>query len=72
MIFALLHSDGSLWLKSAGRLAERVAAEGCERWRYSRAGRKPVAMPCRRLPFAALDDPELACNLARDALCELG
>ena len=68
VIFALLRSDGSLWLKGAGGFAERVAAEGWERWSHSRAGRKPTAMPYWRLPDAALDDPDHACMLAREAL----
>lgn len=71
VIFALLHSDGSLWLKGAGAFAERVTAEGWERWTYARPGRKPTAMPYWRLPHAALDDPDLACNLAREALRDL-
>ena len=68
VIFAILHSDGSLWLKGAGRFAERMSAEGWERWTYTRPGQTPVAMPYWRLPAAALDDPDEACNLARGAL----
>lgn len=70
-IFALLQSDGSIWLKGAGPFAERIAAEGWERWIYARPGRKPTAMPYWRLPVAALDDPGLACNLAREAFRDL-
>lgn len=72
VIFALLHSDGSLWLKGAGAFAGRITAEGWDRWTYARPGGKPVAMPYWRLPHAALDDPALACDLAREALRELG
>jgi DNA transformation protein len=71
VIFALLHSDGSLWLKGAGAFAGRISAEGWERWTYVRPGRKPTAMPYWRLPPAALDDPDLACDLAREALRDL-
>lgn len=71
VIFALLHADGSLWLKGAGAFADRVTAEGWERWTYARPDGKPVAMPYWRLPFAALDDPETACMLAREALRDL-
>jgi len=71
VIFALLHADGSIWLKGAGSFAERMTAEGWQRWVYSRDGRKPVAMPYWRLPHGALDDPDEACNLAREALREL-
>lgn len=68
VIFALLHSDGTLWLKGAGAFADRIAAEGWTRWTYSREGRIPTAMPYWQLPHAALDDPDLACMLAREAL----
>lgn len=71
VIFALLHSDGSLWLKGAGSFAQRITAEGWERWTYAREGRKPTAMPYWRLPHAALDEPSLACDFAWDALREL-
>lgn len=70
-IFAILQSDGSIWLKGAGAFAERVSAEGWKRWTHSRAGGKPAAMPCWQLPDAALDEPALACNLAREALRDL-
>ena len=69
-VFALLHSEGTLWLKGAGAMAARLEAEGWTRWSYARGG-KPVAMPYWRLPEAALDDPEMACALARDALDSL-
>ena len=70
-IFAILHSDGSIWLKGAGGFAERMTAEGWRRWTYSRDGAKETAMPYWRLPDAALDDPALACSLAREALSHL-
>jgi len=67
-IFALLQSDGSLWLKGVGDMAARMEAEGWTRWTYTRDTGKTAAMPYWRLPDAALDDPEAACALARDAL----
>lgn len=67
-IFAILHSDGSIWLKGAGAMAGRMTAEGWTRWTYSRDGKKEAAMPYWQLPDAALDDPDTACALARDAL----
>lgn len=70
-IFALLHSDGSLWLKGAGAFAERITQEGWQRWTYQRDGGKETAMPYWRLPDAALDDPDLACKLAGEALAHL-
>ena len=71
VLFALLRSDGSLWLKGSGAFAARVAAEGWQRWTHARAGQRPTAMPYWRLPDAALDDPDHACNLARETLRDL-
>ncbi|MEZ5732747.1 MAG: TfoX/Sxy family protein [Paracoccaceae bacterium] len=71
-IFAILHSDGSVWLKGAGAAAERMTDEGWTRWTYSRDGKKTTAMPYWRLPDAALDDPETACDLACRSLEHLG
>jgi DNA transformation protein len=70
-IFAILNSDGSIWLKGAGAFAERMAAEGWQRWTYRRANGTETAMPYWQLPDAALDDPSHACMLAREALSEL-
>lgn len=70
-IFAILHGDGSIWLKGAGDFAVRLTAEGWERWTYSRDGQKVTAMPYWRLPASLLDDPEEACRWARDALASL-
>ena len=70
-IFALLQSDGSIWLKGAGAFADRIQAEGWQRWTYARAGAKTAAMPYWRLPDDALDDPARACMLAGQALGEL-
>ncbi|MGB3177140.1 MAG: TfoX/Sxy family protein [Albidovulum sp.] len=70
-IFAILNSDGSIWLKGAGAFAARIASERWQRWTYTRDSGKVTAMPYWRLPDAALDDPELACELARTAITEL-
>lgn len=70
-IFAILNSDGSIWLKGACDAAARMVDEGWERWTYTRKDGKETAMPYWRLPDAALDDPDVACSLARDALSEL-
>lgn len=70
-IFAILNADGSIWLKGAGDAAARMKAEGWERWTYTRRDGGETSMPYWRLPDAALDDPALACSLARDALSEL-
>ncbi|PJE35387.1 TfoX-like protein [Pseudooceanicola lipolyticus] len=67
-VFALLLSDGTLFLKGAGRFRDRIEAEGWERWVHTRKTGKAVAMPYWRLPEAALEDPDEACTLARAAL----
>ena len=67
-IFAILQADGSIWLKGAGRFAEKLTEEGWRRWTYARGGAKKTAMPYWLLPDTALDDPALACSLAREAL----
>jgi DNA transformation protein and related proteins len=70
-IFAILIADGSIWLKGAGDAAARMVDEGWERWTYSRKDGNQTSMPYWRLPDAALDDPALACSLARNALSAL-
>jgi len=68
-IFAILMSDGALFLKGAGAFATALEAEGCVRWTYRRAGAdKPTAMPYWSMPEDALEDPDLACDWARRAL----
>lgn len=70
-IFAIVHGDGSIWLKGAGGFVAELEAEGSTRWTYTRDGGKPTAMPYWSLPDAALDDPDLACDWARRALAHL-
>ena len=70
-IFAIVHGDGSIWLKGAGEFIAELEAEGCTRWTYTREGGKPTSMPYWTLPDAALDDPEMACDWARRALRHL-
>lgn len=70
-IFAIVHGDGSIWLKGAGDFRDVLEAEGSRRWTYARDGGKETAMPYWSLPEAALDDPELACDWARRALAHL-
>ena len=71
VIFAILHSDASLWLKGAGDFIAVLDAEDWERWTYSRDGKVQTAMPYWRLPPEALDDPDLACDWAVRALAHL-
>lgn len=67
-IFALLRSDGTLFLKARGPLAEALEAEGAVQFG---AGDPRGLMPYWTLPEDALDEPERACDWARRALAEL-
>ena len=58
-VFALASSDGRLYLKAKGDLDERLAADGAEQFH---------SMPYWSVPEDVLDDPEAACDLARDTL----
>ncbi len=70
-IFALLMSDGRTLIKGAGAMITRFDDMGMVRWTYQRPGGKEVAMPYWELPDSALDDPEEASSLARQALAHL-
>jgi DNA transformation protein len=71
-IFALMRSDAALLIKAKdGPFAERLAALGCRKWTTTRKNGSMSAMPYWSMPDAALDDPEDACALARDALAAL-
>ncbi len=72
-IFAILMSDGVLKIKAQDAdFIAKLENMGSERWTYTREGRdKPTAMPYWTLPDTALDDPELACDLARETLKHL-
>lgn len=67
-IFAILHGDHGLMLKGAGEMIPRLEAMGCDRWVYTRKDGASAAMPYWTLPPEAQDDPEAACDLAREAL----
>lgn len=73
-IFALLMSDGQLYLKTTGALIDKMVAMGSTQWQYTRKDKdtgkdkKPVFMPYWTMPDEALEDPELACELAQEAL----
>lgn len=70
-IFALMRSDGQLLLKARGDFASKLADLGAEQWRYTKKNGMQSAMPYWTLPEAALDDPDLACTLACEALAAL-
>ncbi len=70
-IFAIIHPDGGIYLKARGDVITALEAEDCSQWTYTRDGKKQTGMPYWRLPEAALDDPDLACDWARRALAVL-
>jgi len=70
-IFALMMSDGALYLKGSGAFIAELEAAGCTRWTYERPDKTPVSMPYWTFPDAARDDPEIACDWARRALAHL-
>lgn len=66
-IFAIFSSDGRLFLKARDALADAMAAEGAVKFEME-DGR---GMHYWTLPEAALDDPQTACDWARQALAAL-
>ena len=67
-IFAIIHSDGRIYIKAKDDLISALEADGATQWTYSRDGKKATGMPYWSLPEAALDDPEIACEWANRAL----
>jgi DNA transformation protein len=70
-IFALVMSDGTLRLKGAAAVGAIFEREGWERWTYTRKDGALSSMPYWTLPDDILDDPDRACNWARQALAAL-
>lgn len=71
LIFAVVMSDGAIRLKGQGEMIARFEALGMTRWTYQRPGQKASSMPYWDLPDSAMDDPEEASALAREALKHL-
>lgn len=69
-IFAIIGPEERLLIKAKGKLAEDLAAEGCEQWSYAGKSGAPSRMPYWTLPNSALDDPEEASAWARRSLRE--
>lgn len=70
-LFATIHGDSRLFLRTAGALARRLEAQGERQLTWTRPSDGQVRkMGYWSLPDAALDDPDLACELARAALAE--
>lgn len=69
VIFAVMRSDGQILIKAQqGPFADHMASIGAEIWSYPRKNGTQSAMPYWTLPDSALDDPEEARDLARQAL----
>ena len=62
VIFALLSSEGRLFLKATGAFAQALQSGGSQQFH---------SMPYWSMPEAALDDPQEATALARRALSDL-
>ena len=58
-IFAVVSSEGQIFLKCMGGLAADLATSGSTQFHK---------MPYWSLPDAMLDDPEIACDLARKTM----
>ena len=58
-VFALASSEGRIYLKAQGDLAERLKGDGAEQFH---------SMPYWSLPEDLLDAPDRACDLARETL----
>ncbi len=72
VIFALIKSDAQIMLKSQDAAFDaKLADMGAEKWVYERKDGAQSSMPYWSLPDAALDDPDLATALAREALALL-
>ena len=69
-IFAAANREGTLHLKAKGAFAEELAAMGARPFAHVRADGSEARMGYMTLPDAALDDPALACDLARRALTQ--
>ncbi|MCZ4351312.1 TfoX/Sxy family protein [Roseovarius aestuarii] len=67
-IFAILSSDGTLFLKVDGDFASRLADEGARKFSMARKSGSVATMGYWTLPDAALDDPEIACHWAQQAI----
>jgi len=67
-VFAILSSDGQIYIKAKGALADEMAEAGATIFSMTRKDGTEASMGYWTLPDAALDDPEEACMWARKAL----
>ena len=70
-IFAVMRSDGQMLLKAKDDFAHSLEQMGAERWTHTRKNGVESSMPYWTLPEPALEDPQMACDLARQALKNL-
>lgn len=69
VIFGLMRSDAVILIKAnKGTFADRLESLGCTIWTTTRKNGNTSSMPYWTLPESALDDPDAAAALARDAL----
>lgn len=66
-IFAMIHSERGLMLKAQDGMIARMEELGQSQWTYERDG-TARSMPYWSMPDSALEDPEEATALAREAL----
>ena len=71
VIFSVMTKDGTIRLKGVGDMIDRFNDLGMEKWIYESSGQMQSGMPYWTLPDSALDDPEEASALAREALTHL-
>ncbi len=67
-VFAMMRSDGQLYIKASGPLAKRLDAAGGTLFTYDKKDGKQGHMNYLTLPEAALDDPDAACDWANASL----
>ncbi|QIE44525.1 TfoX/Sxy family protein [Pseudohalocynthiibacter aestuariivivens] len=67
-IFGILDSDSTLFLKAVDTFADRLGAAGARKFSMTRKDGKIATMGYWTMPDDALDDPNLACDWARQAI----
>jgi DNA transformation protein len=67
VMFALL-ADDVIYLKTTPALDPLFDAEGCPPFLYEPPGGPAISMSYRRMPEAALDDPDMAAEWGRRSL----
>jgi len=70
-VFAILDSDGQLFLKASGDMAKRLEAAGGKLFTYEGKNGKTGHMNYWTMPEDALDEPAVAAEWAREVLLAL-